>query len=115
MTLRSRLPRSLPLRSLCLLVLLTLFALSGCSAYRHMLKKDKNANEGVPVEQLYAKGHRSMTGSNWANAITVYKRLIAQYPFGPYTEQALMETAYAQYKSGSNDDAISTIDRFIRT
>ena len=115
MTLRSRLPRSLPLRSLCLLVLLTLFALSGCSAYRHMLKKDKNANEGVPVEQLYAKGHKSMTGSNWANAITVYKRLIAQYPFGPYTEQALMETAYAQYKSGSNDDAISTIDRFIRT
>jgi outer membrane protein assembly factor BamD len=45
----------------------------------------------------------------------VYKRLVAQYPYGPYTEQALMETAYAQYKSGANDDAISTIDRFIRT
>jgi outer membrane protein assembly factor BamD len=45
----------------------------------------------------------------------VYKRLIAQYPYGPYTEQALLETAYAQYKSGANDDAISTIDRFIRT
>jgi outer membrane protein assembly factor BamD len=26
-----------------------------------------------------------------------------------------METAYAQYKSGINDDAISTVDRFIRT
>jgi outer membrane protein assembly factor BamD len=26
-----------------------------------------------------------------------------------------VETAYAQYKAGSNDDAISTIDRFIRT
>jgi outer membrane protein assembly factor BamD len=115
MTLRSRLPRSLPLRSLCLLALIALLALSGCASVRHMLKKDKNANEGVPVEQLYAKGHRSMTGSNWANAIVVYKRLIAQYPYGPYTEQALMETAYAQYKSGSNDDAISTIDRFIRT
>ena len=115
MTLRSRLPRSLPLRSLCLLVLLTLFALSGCSAYRHMPKKDKNANEGVPVEQLYAKGHKSMTNGNWAGAIIVYKRLIAQYPYGPYTEQALMETAYAQFKSGSNDDAISTVDRFIRT
>jgi len=103
------------MRSLCLLVLLTMFALSGCAGVRHMFKKDKNANEGVPVEQLYAKGHKSMTGSNWANAVVVYKRLIAQYPYGPYTEQALMETAYAQYKSGSNDDAISTIDRFIRT
>ena len=115
MTLRFRLPRSLPVRSLCLLVLLTLFALSGCAGVRHAFKKDKNANEGVPVEQLYAKAHKSMVHGNWAGAIIVYKRLIAQYPYGPYTEQALMETAYAQYKSGSNDDAISTIDRFIRT
>lgn len=40
---------------------------------------------------------------------------MAQYPYGPYTEQALVETAYAQFKSGKNDEAISTIDRFIRT
>jgi outer membrane protein assembly factor BamD len=40
---------------------------------------------------------------------------VAQYPYGPYTEQALIETAYAQFKRGSNEDAISTIDRFIRT
>jgi outer membrane protein assembly factor BamD len=115
MTLRFRLPRPLPLRSLCLLVVLALFALSGCAGVRHVFKKNKSANEGVPVEQLYAKGHKSMASSNWAGAVIVYKRLIAQYPYGPYTEQALMETAYAQFKSGSNDDAISTIDRFIRT
>jgi outer membrane protein assembly factor BamD len=77
--------------------------------------KDKDANEGVPVEQLYDKGHGLMTNGNWSGAVAVYKRLVAQYPYGPYTEQALMETAYAQYKSGVNDDAISTIDRFIRT
>jgi len=85
------------MRSLCLLVLLMAFALSGCTGMRHIFKKDKNANEGVPVEQLYAKGHKSMTNGNWNGAIIVYKRLIAQYPYGPYTEQALVETAYAQY------------------
>jgi outer membrane protein assembly factor BamD len=111
MTLRSRLSP----RMLVLLVLLAMFALSGCSGMRHMFKKDKNANEGVPVEALYTKAHGSMLSGNWDGAILVYKRLIAQYPYGPYTEQALLETAYAQYKSGSNDDAISTIDRFIRT
>ena len=115
MTPRFRLPQSLSMRSLCLLVLLMAFALSGCTGMRHIFKKDKNANEGVPVEQLYAKGHKSMTNGNWNGAIIVYKRLIAQYPYGPYTEQALVETAYAQYKAGSNDDAISTVDRFIRT
>ncbi len=120
MTPRSRLPShpllgNLSLRSILLLVLLTLFAGSGCSTVKGMFGKDKDANEGVPVEQLYDKGHAQMTHGNWSGATTVYKRLIAQYPYGPYTEQALVETAYAQYKSGSNDDAISTIDRFIRT
>jgi outer membrane protein assembly factor BamD len=115
MTLRFRVPRQLPTRSLCLLLLLAMLSLSGCAGIRHVLKKDKNANEGVPVAPLYEKGHNAMIGGNWDSAITTYKRLVAQYPYGPYTEQALVETAYAQYKAGNNDDAISTIDRFIRT
>jgi outer membrane protein assembly factor BamD len=100
---------------LLLAVLLAMFALSGCSGMRHLFKKDKNANEGVPVEELYTKAHQQMANGNWDGAVTVFKRLVAQYPYGPYTEQALMETAYAQYKAGLNEDAISTIDRFIRT
>ena len=115
MTLRHPFSRHLPVRLLCLLLLLAVVALSGCSSIKGLFKKDKNANEGVPVEQLYAKGHKAMVDGHWSGAVLVYKRLIAQYPYGPYTEQALMETAYAQYKSGANDDAISTIDRFIRT
>src|SRR5690606_23616664 len=64
---------------------------------------------------LYEKAHTSMTRGNWASAETTFKRLVAQYPYGPYTEQALVETAYAQYKSGKHEDAISSIDRFLRT
>lgn len=110
-------PRNRLLRRVLLLIVLSMFAISGCSSIKGVFKRDKhvNENEGVPVEQLYAKAHRSITNGNWSQAVTVYKRLIAQYPYGPYTEQALVETAYAQFKSGSNDDAISTIDRFIRT
>ncbi|AXK70998.1 outer membrane protein assembly factor BamD [Lysobacter sp. TY2-98] len=89
----------------------SLLAGTGCSKFR---KKD-DSNEGVPVETLYQKGHKSMTNGNWSSAEETYKRLIAQYPYGPYTEQALIETAYAQYKAGQHDDAVSTIDRFIRT
>lgn len=104
------------LSSLLLLVLVATFAVSGCSTVKGVFKRDKkDVNEGVPAEQLYSKGHTQMEHGNWNGAINVYKRLIAQYPYGAYTEQALVETAYAQYKAGSNDDAISTIDRFIRT
>ena len=69
----------------------------------------------MPVTQLYEQGHKAIRQERWGTAIEVYQRLLAQYPYGDHTEQALMETAYAQYKTGKHDDAISTIDRFIRT
>ncbi|HEX2082212.1 MAG TPA: outer membrane protein assembly factor BamD [Xanthomonadaceae bacterium] len=101
-------------RQLLLLVLVSVFVLSGCARIKGMFK-DEDANEGLPVEELYDKGRTSMGNGNWNRAVETYKRLVAQYPYGPYTEQALMETAYAQYKMGANDEAISSIDRFIRT
>ena len=101
-------------RALLCLLLIAVLAGSGCARMKGVFK-DKNANEGQPVEQLYTKAHRLMTHGNWSGAEVVFKRLVAQYPYGPYTEQALVETAYSQYKSGKHDDAVSSIDRFIRT
>lgn len=91
-----------------------LLAGTGCARVGKMFK-DADANEGQPVEELYERGHRSMANGNWSGAEETYKRLVAQYPYGPYTEQALIETAYAQYKAGKHEDAVSSIDRFIRT
>lgn len=109
-----RRPLTAPFLRPVLLLLLAILATSGCARLKGVFK-DKDANEGVPVAELYNKGHEKVMTGNWSTATTIYKRLVAQYPYGPYTEQALIETAYAQYKSGNNDDAISTIDRFIRT
>jgi outer membrane protein assembly factor BamD len=96
------------------LVLLAALFLSGCSSIGRLFKQG-DPNEGKPVAELYAKGHSQMVKGSWSDATTTYKRLVAQYPYGPYTEQALIETAYAQFKRGLNDEAISTIDRFLRT
>jgi outer membrane protein assembly factor BamD len=101
-------------RRALLSVLLAALATSGCARMKGAFK-DEDANEGVAVETLYDRGHKMMRGGNWSGATTVYRRLVAQYPYGTHTEQALMETAYAQYKMGRHDDAVSTIDRFIRT
>jgi len=96
------------------LLLLAALSGTGCSSLGKMFK-DKEKDEGQPVEVIYEKAHTSMLRGNWDSAEQSYKRLVAQYPYGPYTEQALIETAYAQHKSGKHDDAISSIDRFIRT
>ncbi|KAB7762372.1 outer membrane protein assembly factor BamD [Xanthomonas maliensis] len=100
---------SAPVRLLALLLVLT-FAVTGC----HRGAK-KNPDEGMPVDQLYGKAHTLMEKGNWAGAEASFKRLQAQYPYGPYTEQAMIESAYAQYKAGKHDDTVSSVDRFIRT
>jgi outer membrane protein assembly factor BamD len=105
--------RAAPLRGLVLVLALALIG-SGCARIKGVFK-DEDANEGVPVAELYEKGQRSLRNGNYDGALQAYKRLIAQYPYGPYTEQALIETAYAEYKMGQNEDAISSIDRFLRT
>ena len=92
------------------LMLVMVVVATGCHR-----QKNKNPEEGMPVEQLYQKAHSQMQSGNWAGAEGSFKRLIAQYPYGQYTEQAMIETAYAQFKAGKHDDAVSSIDRFIRT
>ena len=106
--------RPTPFHRTVLLLLVIVMATAGCARIKGAFK-DEDENEGVPVEQLYDKGQGQMRNGNWAGAAVTYRRLLAQYPYGPYTEQALMETAYAQFKMGNNEEAISTIDRFLRT
>ena len=96
------------------LALVAIVASSGCARVKGMFK-DEDKNEGLPVSQLYDKAHDYMEAGRWSSASETWGRLIAQYPYGPYTEQALMEQAYAEYKAGKHDDAVSSIDRFIRT
>ncbi|AKC86112.1 outer membrane protein assembly factor BamD [Pseudoxanthomonas suwonensis] len=106
---RPRFALPAPLR-LAALLLAAAFLATGCGR-----NSKEDADEGLPVTELYDKAHKRMQAGNWSEAERVFKRLVAQYPYGPYTEQALMETAYAQFKAGKHEDAVSTIDRFIRT
>lgn len=102
-----------PFRSIgpVLMILAVALLATGCGKF----KKKGDPLQGAPVEQIYQEGHQAMTRGNWSKAEATYKKLIAQYPYGTHTEQAQMETAYAQYKSGNMEDAVSTIDRYIRT
>ncbi|HTD28406.1 MAG TPA: outer membrane protein assembly factor BamD [Xanthomonadaceae bacterium] len=105
-------------RPLLLILFMTfVFAGSGCArlGIHDMFTHKEDATETLPVDQLYALGHKQLLIGNMGNAQNDYKRLISRFPYGPYTEQAQLDLIYAQYRDGKFDDATSTVDRFIRT
>jgi outer membrane protein assembly factor BamD len=85
-----------------------LLCVSGC-------RKDKDLQGELSAEELYRKGNESLNNQSWGRAIGAYKALQTRYPFGRYTEQSMVDLAYAYYKAGEPENALSTLDRFIRT
>ncbi|PIQ38436.1 MAG: outer membrane protein assembly factor BamD [Lysobacterales bacterium CG17_big_fil_post_rev_8_21_14_2_50_64_11] len=100
-------------RTLSRVVLLVLLlpVLAGCGWF----KTKVDPVETMPVDQLYSKSREALDDGNFNKSERMYQRLIARFPFGPETEQAQLDLAYAQYKAGKPEDAISTLNRFIRT
>jgi outer membrane protein assembly factor BamD len=94
-----------------LVVLALAVSMSACSMFRH--KRDNI--DTLPVDKLYANAHTSLEHADYAAAEKAYERLIARFPSGPYSEQAQLDLAYAQYKDNKLDDGYSTINRFIKT
>ena len=64
-----------------ILLLLVVFAV-GC----HRDKKTDDA-EVLPVDQMYSTAKTALMENNLNKAIKYYERLIARFPFGPYTER----------------------------
>lgn len=93
---------------LALSLLGLLLCVSGC-------RKDKDLQGELSAEELYMRGNKSLNNNSWGRAIGAYKALQTRYPFGRYTEQSMVDLAYAYYKADEPENALSTLDRFIRT
>lgn len=86
-------------------------ALSGCSFFE---KEEIKADESWSVERVYSEANAALSIGDYQKAITYYEQLEARFPFGDYAQQALLESAYAHYKSDDPETAIATLDRFVR-
>jgi outer membrane protein assembly factor BamD len=78
-------------------------------------RKDGNELETSSAEQLYERAKKAMDNSSWDYAISAYRALQTRYPFGRYTEQSMIDLSYCYFKRGAREEALSGLDRFIRT
>ncbi|MEP6896978.1 MAG: outer membrane protein assembly factor BamD [Rhodanobacter sp.] len=94
-----------------LAVFALVLTMSACSMFRH--KGD--TIDTMPLGALYDNAHASLENADYSAATKAYQRLIARFPSGDYNEQAQLDLAYSQYKDNQPDDALSTVNRFIKT
>jgi outer membrane protein assembly factor BamD len=102
--------RSRPFLVVALLSLI-LFGLSACGSWRTHEEEIENAS----VERTYEICRQAVDKGNYDRATRDLKRLIGRFPFGNYTEIAQLDLAFAQSKLGDSDEALASINRFIKT
>src|SRR5262252_7289069 len=67
------------------------------------------------ADKLYTTAHQAMVEGNYTRAVKLFEQLESRFPYGRYAQQAIIESAYANYRAGETAAAIAACDRFIRT
>lgn len=108
------------LHSLCIVCLLLLPACETVKDMNPFSKSEAEIEEELANEQdlsdqeLYDLGKARLDEGRYQSAIEQFEEIERLYPFSPLAAKAQIMVAYSQYKDEEYDDAILTIDDFIR-
>ena len=99
-----------------LLLIALAVALTGCSA-KNKVKKVKLDSDTVAAQnwsndQLYNEARSELNAKNYDRANKLYEILRARQAPGRYTEQSLLDAAYAHYKNEEPAKALALLSRF---
>jgi outer membrane protein assembly factor BamD len=64
--------------------------------------------------RLYSAAKERLDNKDYEQAIDYYEKLEARYPFGPHSQQAQLDIAYAYYKNDEAASAVAAAERFIK-
>lgn len=95
-------------------LLISLITLPACSMLDFNTDPIPEPEENWTVQQLYTEAKKALDEGDYQTALKYYGQLEARFPFGEYAQQALIDSAYTHYKADDPENALATIDRFIR-
>lgn len=99
-------------RSVTAALLLALgIALAGCG----WLDRATDPRKEWQAADYYRAAKEELDSGNWLGAVKIYGELESKFPYGRFAQQAQLDTAYAYFKEGDSAQAISTIDRFMKS
>ena len=90
------------------LLLATSLFLTGCA------NTPKDITAGWTPERIYSEARDEANAGAWDKAIGLYEKLEGRAAGTSLAQQAQIDKAYAQYKTGDKIQATATLDRFIR-
>ena len=90
------------------LVLAAGLILSGCA------NNPKDPTAGWTPEKIYSEARDEVNAGAWDKAIGYYEKLEGRAAGTVLAQQAQIDKAYAQFKTGNKIQAVATLDRFIR-
>ncbi len=94
-----------------IILLLAALSLAACS----MLGGDKkDETEGWSEDRLYNEAKGLLDSGQYKSAAENYEKLQSRYPFGPHSQQAQLDLAYAYFKEDEFASAASACDRFMK-
>lgn len=104
--------RVLAKNSLSVLLLLGMVVLAGCQS-----DPDIDINSLVdsvePADVLYNQALANMSAGKMTEATRKFDAIDRQHPFSEYARKALVLNAFAKYRSGRNQEAITNARRFL--
>jgi outer membrane protein assembly factor BamD len=94
-------------------VSLLLFAgfLGGCGSIFGGSKPEIVNND--PPDIIYGKAEQMVDKGNFAEAARQYEEVDINHPYSQEARRAIVMAAYAYYKAGKYDDAVSAADRYL--
>ena len=93
-----------------LVIVLLSAAMTGCSWFG----EKPDVTKDWSAARLYSAANERLENKDFEKAIEYYEKLEARYPFGPRSQQAQLDIAYAYYKNGEPGSAVAAANRFIK-
>lgn len=81
---------------------------AGCSS----TPDDKTANWST--DRIYSEARDELNGGSYDKAVPLLEKLEGRAAGTPLAQQAQLDKAYAQYKSGDKAQAVATLERFMK-